>query len=99
MFDRGSVAPEPFGGLGDERPGPQGPALPHYLPVPLSCENAATVTLVPIVKLDFVGLCRALDLVGLCYVVGLRRGSFERKLAVSPAQNTPINPRASVAER
>ena len=85
MFDRGSVAPEPFGGLGDERPGPQGPALPHYLPVPLSCENAATVILVPIVKLDFVGLCRALEVVGLCHLVGLRRGSFKGKLAASPA--------------
>src|SRR5262249_4888568 len=66
---------------------------------PLSCENAATATLVPIVKLDFVGLCRALDLVGLCHIVGLRRGSFRSKLAASPTENTPINSGASVAER
>jgi hypothetical protein len=52
---------------------------------PLSSENAATAIIVPIVKLDFVGLCRALDLVGLCHFVGLRRGSFKGKLAASPA--------------
>ena len=52
---------------------------------PLSCQNAATAILVPTVKLDFVGLCRALDLVGLCHFVGLRRGSFRSKLAASPA--------------
>ena len=41
--------------------------------------------LVPIVKLDFVGLCRALDLVGLYQIVGLRRASSKEKLAISPA--------------
>jgi hypothetical protein len=34
---------------------------------------------------DFVGLCRALEVVGLCQLVGLCRGFFKGKLAVSPA--------------
>jgi hypothetical protein len=59
---------------------------------PAIARNAPTAILVPIVKLDFVGLCRALDLVGLFHFVGLRRGSFRRKFAASPAQKTSKNP-------
>ena len=62
-----------------------GTGVASFFAGPLSCENAATAILVPIVKLDVVGLCRALDLIGLCHKVGLRRGSFKSKLAVSPA--------------
>jgi len=79
------VAPTTTHGMVMRAGATAGPALPRFFASPFSCENAATAILVPIVKLDFVGLCRALDVVGLCHLVGLRRGSFKGKLAVSPA--------------